>query len=299
MKLTGIIPPVVTPFDKQGNLDIKALQKFLGQLEPHVDGFLVLGSNSETPYLEEAERGQVISAARETIPKTKPMLVGTGAESTRATVQRSQVAQKLGADALLVIAPFYNRPSMTPAILDKHFRTVADAVNIPVYIYNIPQVTGITHSSQWLANIATHPNIAGMKDSSGDIMTLTETLRLVPPSFNALTGNAPTLLPALSVGAQGAILAVANVAPEVCKAVMTAFEQGQFGEARALQHRLNPLAYAVTRDYGIAGLKAVARARGFSAGYPRAPLQDVNSEDAKKLETMLAELIPQQEAVTR
>jgi 4-hydroxy-2-oxoglutarate aldolase len=277
MKLTGLIPPVVTPFDKQGNLDLKALQKFLGQLEPYVDGFLVLGSTSETPYLEETERDQVISAARETIPKTKPMLVGTGAESTRATVQRSQVAQKLGADALLV---------------------VADAVDVPVYIYNIPQVTGITHSSQWLASTATHPNVAGMKDSSGDIMTLTETLRLVPPTFNALTGNAPTLLPALSVGVQGAILAVANVAPEACKAVMTAFERGELREARALQYKLNPLAYAVTRDYGIAGLKAVARARGFSVGYPRAPLQDVSSEDLKRLEKMLAELVPR-EAVIR
>jgi 4-hydroxy-2-oxoglutarate aldolase len=187
---------------------------------------------------------------------------------------------------------------MTPAILDKHFLTVADAVDVSVYVYNIPQVTGITHSSQWLATIATHPNIAGMKDSSGDIMTLTETLRLVPPTFNALTGNAPTLLPALSVGAQGAILAVANVAPEACKAVMSAFEQGQLIEARALQYQLNPLAYAVTRDYGIAGLKAVARARGFSVGYPRAPLQDVSSEDVRKLEKMLADLIPQ-EALAR
>jgi 4-hydroxy-2-oxoglutarate aldolase len=213
-------------------------------------------------------------------------------------VQRSQVAQKLGADALLVIAPFYNRPSMTPSILDKHFRAVADAVDVPVYVYNIPQVTGITHSSQWLATIATHPNIAGMKDSSGDIMTLTETLRLVPPTFNALTGNAPTLLPALSVGAQGAILAVANVAPEACKAVMSAFEQGQLQKARALQYQLNPLAYAVTRDYGIAGLKAVARAIGFSVGYPRAPLQDVSVEDKKRLEKMLVELIPQ-EALAR
>ena len=227
------------------------------------------------------------------------MLVGTGAESTRATVQRSQVAQNLHADALLVLAPFYNRASMTPSILEKHFRTVADAVDVPVYIYNIPQVTGITHSSQWLANIAPHPNIAGMKDSSGDIMTLTETLRLVPPTFNALTGNAPTLLPALSVGAQGAILAVANVAPEACKAVIRAFGKGQLEQARALQYRFNPLAYAVTRDYGIAGLKAVARARGFSVGYPRAPLQDVNLEDVKKLEVMLAELLPQQEVVAR
>ena len=234
MKLTGIIPPVVTPFDTKGELDLTALKTFIKQLGPSVDGFLILGSNGETPYLEEHERTLVVEAARSAIPSNLPMMVGTGGESTQATIRRSQLAEQQGAQAVLVLAPYYNRASMTPQILDKHFHKVADSVNIPVYVYNIPQVTGITHSSQWLANIATHPNIAGMKDSSGDVMALTETLRMVPEEFNVLTGNAPTLLPALSVGAEGAILAAANVIPELLKQIMVSLEQGN------LETRQNP-----------------------------------------------------------
>jgi 4-hydroxy-2-oxoglutarate aldolase len=288
MKLTGIIPPIVTPFDTRGELDLVAIKKFIRQLTPNVDGFLILGSNGETPYLEEHERNLVVEAARSVI-SDKPMIVGTGGESTQATIRRSQLAEQQGATVILVLAPYYNRASMTAHILDKHFRKVADAVNIPVYIYNIPQVTGITHSSAWLANIATHPNIKGMKDSSGDVMALTETLRMLE-NFNVLTGNAPTLLPALSVGAEGAILAAANVIPELLKQIITSLEQGNLEKARALQRKINPLAYAVTRDFGISGLKAAARLRGYSAGYPRAPLEDVNSETTETLKKLLEQL---------
>lgn len=290
MKLTGIIPPVVTPFDLRGELDLSALKTFIRQLEPSVDGFLILGSNGETPYLEEHERTLVVEAARSVIPANIPMMVGTGGESTQATIHRSQLAQQQGANAVLVLAPFYNRASMTPQILDKHFRKVADSVSIPVYVYNIPQVTGITHSSHWLANIATHPNIAGMKDSSGDVMTLTETLRIVPQEFNVLTGNAPTLLPAMAVGAEGAILAAANVIPELLKQIMVSLEQGNLEAARTMQRKINPLAYAVTRDFGIAGLKAAARLRGYSAGYPRAPLEEVSAETTEILKKLLETL---------
>jgi 4-hydroxy-2-oxoglutarate aldolase len=290
MKLTGIIPPIVTPFTIRGELDLAALKNFIKQLTPSIDGFLILGSNGETPYLEESERNLVVEVARSVIPNSLPMMVGTGGESTQATIRRSQLAEQQGANAILVLAPYYNRASMTAQILDKHFRKVADAVSIPVYIYNIPQVTGITHSSQWLTNIATHPNIKGMKDSSGDVMALTETLRMVPEDFNVLTGNAPTLLPALSVGAEGAILAAANVIPELLKQIMTRLEQGQLEKARDLQRKINPLAYAVTRDYGISGLKAAARLRGYSAGYPRAPLEDVNSETTAVLKKLLEQL---------
>jgi 4-hydroxy-2-oxoglutarate aldolase len=289
MKLTGIIPPIVTPFNLRGELDLAALKNFIKQLS-HVDGFLILGSNAETPYLEESERNLVVEAARSVIAADKPMMVGTGGESTQATIRRTQLAEKQGASDVLVLAPYYNRASMTPQILDKHFRKVADSVAIPVYIYNIPQVTGITHSSTWLANISTHPNIKGMKDSSGDIMALTETLRMVPEHFNVLTGNAPTLLPALSVGAKGAILAAANVIPELLKRIMTHVEKGQLGKARDLQRKINPLAYAVTRDFGISGLKAAARLCGYSAGFPRSPLEDVNHETIVTLKNLLEKL---------
>ncbi len=287
---TGIIPPVITPFTKAGELDLNALQETIRWLEPQVDGFLILGSNGEVPYLTEAERTQVLEAAREVIPAGKPYIAGTGGEATAQVIERSSIAAKLGADAVLVIAPFYNRGSMTPSVLETHFRAVADACPVPVYVYNIPQVSGIAHSPAWMASIAQHPNIAGVKDSSGDIMTLTETARGVGADFNVLTGNAPTLLPALSVGAQGAILAAANVIPSVFGKLRTAFMKGDLETALSLQRRSNALSYAVTRDFGVPGLKAAMRLRGVNGGYPRAPLLDADAATTAKLEGMLGAL---------
>ena len=286
----GIIPPVPTPFKQNGDLDTDSLQKLIVQLGPHVDGFLILGSNGEVPYLEESERLRVLEAAREAIPAGKPMIVGAGAESTRMTTSRARVAAQVGGDAALVIAPFYNKGSMTPSVLETHFRAVADASSIPVYVYNIPQVSGIAHSPAWMSKIVQHPNIRGVKDSSGDIMNFTEMARLVPSSFNIMTGNAPTLLPALSVGAQGAILAAANVIPKAFGALYKAFNAGDLKTALEIQRRSNPMSYAVTRDFGVSGLKAVMRILGLQAGYPRAPLLDVDSETIKKLEALLQEI---------
>ena len=287
---TGIIPPVPTPFKQNGDLDTDSLQKLIVQLEPHVDGFLILGSNGEVPYLEEFERLQVLEAARQAIPAGKPMIVGAGAESTRLTIERTRVAAQVGGDATLVIAPFYNKGSMTPSVLETHFKAVADASSIPVYVYNIPQVSGIAHSPAWMAKIAQHPNVHGVKDSSGDVMNFTEMARLVPSGFNMMTGNAPTLLPALSVGAQGAILAAANVIPKAFGAMLKAFNAGDLKTALEIQRRSNPMSYAVTRDFGVSGLKAVMRILGLHAGFPRAPLLDVDAETIKKLEVLLQEI---------
>jgi 4-hydroxy-2-oxoglutarate aldolase len=280
----------VTPFSEAGELDLKALQNLLQTLEPSVSGFLLLGTNSEVAYLSEAERSQVIRAGREVI-KDKPLVVGTGAESTHMTITRTQEAAKLGADAVLVLAPFYHRAAMTSEVLERHFKAVADSSPVPVYIYNMPQVKGITHGSDWLAKMAQHPNIAGLKDSSGDVMTLTETCRLAPQTFNVLTGNAPTLLSALTIGADGGILAAANVIPELLADLVERFERQDLKGALELQRRVNPLAYAVTRDYGVSGLKAAARLRGYSAGYPRAPLVEVSDKAMKHLESLLEDLI--------
>jgi 4-hydroxy-2-oxoglutarate aldolase len=286
----GIIPPVVTPFTRTGALDLEALQETIAWLEPQVDGFLILGSNGEVPYLEEAERRLVLEAAREAIPREKPFIAGSGGEGTAQVIERSRVAAEVGADAVLVIAPYYNKGSMTPTVLETHFKAVADASRVPVYVYNIPQVSGIAHSPAWFASISRHDNIRGLKDSSGDVMNLTEIARVVQPGFNVLTGNAPTLLPALSVGAEGAILAAANAIPRVFGKIRDAFLERDLETALRLQRASNPLSYAVTRDFGVPGLKAVMRLLGVNAGHPRAPLLDVDDATMKKLEGLLEDV---------
>ena len=286
MTLRGIIPPLPTPFDSEGAFDTKVQKQLIETLEPFVNGFLILGSNGEAAFLNETERKEVLERARAIIPKTTPMLAGTGGEATKTVIERNQAAAEVGADFVLVVAPFYFQRQMSEAVLETHYRTVADESPLPVLLYNIPQATTLSLSPGLVARLAEHPNIVGIKDSSGNVGALTEIMRQVPEDFTVLTGNAPTLLPALSLGAKGGILAVANVAPQAYKRIVDCFEAGEVAEARALQLRLNPLALAVTSRYGVPGLKAALRLQGHIS-YPRAPLQDVSKEVEKGLEGLL------------
>ncbi|CAN5637050.1 dihydrodipicolinate synthase family protein [soil metagenome] len=285
--LGGIIPPVPTPFDAAGKLDLGGLQRVLHALAPQVDGFLVLGSNGEAVYLAEDERREVLAAAREAIPRDKPMIAGTGGEATWLVAERNRLAAEAGADCVLVLPPFYYQGRMNDETLATHYEALAGSCSVPLLLYNVPANTTIGLSPALIERLAGHENIHGLKDSSGNIVALTEIMRRVPEEFTVLTGNAPTLLPALSLGARGGILAVANVAPQAYGAILKHFQRGEIAEARALQLRTNPLALAVTARYGVAGLKAAMRARGLPAGYPRAPLRDVSEAQGRELGALL------------
>lgn len=278
--LQGIIPPLPTPFRQNGDLDTAALESLIGALEPEVDGFLVLGSNGEAPYLSDSERRQVFEAAREAIPASKPLLVGTGAEATRHAAERNHEAHAAGADAVLVLPPHYFVAAMTESVLERHYLTLADESPLPLLLYNLPAATTLALSPALIGRLAKHENIVGLKDSSGNIAALTDIMRLVPEDFGVMTGNAPTFLAALALGAQGGILAVANVAARHYRDLMEAFGAGDVATARALQTRLNPLAQAVTTRFGVPGLKAVMKMQGKRAGYPRAPLLEFSETAA-------------------
>ena len=284
----GIIPPVPTPFTQTGDVDIATLKRLLERLEPGVDGFLLLGSNGEAALLTEAERRQVIEAARAVVPETKPLLVGTGGEATRLVAARNQAAFELGADAVLVLPPHYYPAAMTEAVLQKHYETLANESPLSVLLYNIPSVTTLALSPTLIATLAQHQNIVGLKDSSGNVAALTETMRRTSQDFQVMTGNAPTLLAALTLGARGGILAVANVAARPCRELYDAFCRGDLETARALQFSLNPLAQAVTTRFGVPGLKAAMKLQGLDAGYPRAPLLEFT--DTAELGSLLAQL---------
>ena len=285
--LQGIIPPVPTPFTASGELDLAALRGLITGLEPFVNGFLILGSNGEAVFLSEEERRAVLEAAREVIPQNKPMIAGTGGEATQLVMERNRVAAEIGADYALVLAPHYYKGGMNDAVLKTHFERLADESPLPLMLYNIPAATTLSLSPTLIAVLAKHNNIVGLKDSSGNVVNLTEIMRLVPDDFAVLTGNAPTFLAALSLGAKGGILAVANVAAEAFGEILAHFKAGEIEQARALQLKMNPLALAVTSRYGVPGLKAVLRAQGHPAGYPRAPLLDVSEEVEEELMALI------------
>jgi 4-hydroxy-2-oxoglutarate aldolase len=290
MKLSGVLPPIATPF-QDGKLALgKLKENFQKWNKTGLSGYLVLGSNGEAVYLSEKEKMKVMEVSREAIPKTKIMLVGTGMESTQETIRFTNQAAKMGADYALVVTPCYFKGSMKPQILYDHFISVAESSQIGILLYNVPQFTGINMEPELVAKLSEHPNIIGIKDSSGNIGQLSEIVHLSQKGFVIFVGSAPVFFPALCVGAVGGILAVAQVAPQVCVNILNLFRKGKMDEARALQSRLTPLAKAVTTKYGIGGLKMALDMVGYFGGDPRPPLKRPGKEVEEELKRMFLRL---------
>ncbi|MBI4768394.1 MAG: dihydrodipicolinate synthase family protein [Deltaproteobacteria bacterium] len=290
MKLQGILPPVITPFKGDAVAYDRLKENFDRWNKTSLSGYLVLGSNGEAVYLSEKEKLKIIEVSREAIPNHKIMLVGTGMESTLETIRFTNEAARLGADLALVVTPCYFKGSMTPEVLYDHFLAVAEKAQIPILVYNVPQFTGINLAPGLVARLSHHPNIIGVKDSSGNIEQLTRIVHESVDGFGVFVGSAPVLFPALCVGADGGILAVANALPELCTRLMDLFAEGNYPEALKLQNRLTPIATAVTGSYGIGGLKKVMDLRGYFGGEPRRPLKKITPEAEKDLTDLLQQL---------
>lgn len=274
--------PFPTPFNQQGDVDHAALRaNILKWNETGISGYVALGSTGERVHLDEHERAAVIETARECVPEDLAFIVGAGQQSVRGTFGEIRRAAELGADAVLVITPHFYRGAMTQGALFKYYAAVADEARVPVLLYSMPELTGVGIAPETVARLSEHENIAGIKDSSGDVINLAETLRLVPEEFAVLTGNGASFYAALAAGVRGAILAVGCVATRETLAIYEAVQRGEHERGRRLQESLTPLALAVTRRYGIGGLKAALDMIGYAGGYVRAPLEDA-SEDARR-----------------
>ena len=288
--LEGIIPPIVTPFEADGRLDLASFEANVESYAPcDFSGILVLGSNGEAACLSEEEKVTVIRAAVARA-KGRPIYAGTGVDSTRTTIELTKKAADAGASAALVLNPFFFKNHLNAEALRRHFEAVADVSRIPVLLYSMPGATGISIPPAIVHQLAKHPNVRGMKDSSGDIANMQRILNGVPKEFPLAAGTGPVLYSALSLGASGGVLAVAGCAPEATIGIYKAFKAGDHERASRLQRALTPLAIAVTGTYGVAGLKAAVTLSGRQGGVPRPPL-------AASTETEVAELKKMMEAV--
>lgn len=292
--MNGIFPPLPTPFREDGGLDLGLLAALVEGLNgTGLAGFLALGSNGEAVHIEEDEAERVVKTVWEAAAPGMTLLAGTGRLSTRATIEATKRAAGAGADAALVVTPFFFKGSMTADTLAAHFEAVAEASPVPVLVYNVPANTGVNAPPSVVARIAAHPNVRGVKDSAGDIGQLAELVRLAPPGkpFSVFSGNYGAALPGYAVGAAGAILAAANVAPRECVAIREAFLAGRIDEARQLHLRLLPVARAVTSQFGVPGLKAALELLGRPAGVPRRPLLPLAQDPREELRRLLAEAL--------
>ncbi len=287
-EIRGVIPPVITPFTETGEVSYTALVANLERWNrTALAGYLILGSNSEFVYLSEEEKIRVLAAAREHIPADKVMIAGTGCEATEPTIALSRRAAGIGADFVMVVTPAYYKPQMRPPNLIEHYRRVADASPIPVFLYNVPQFTGVVLDPPTVARLAEHGNVVGMKDSAGNLSVFAQYLRQTPSEFVLFVGSASVFLPALCLGARGGILAVANCAPEACLTLYSLFQDGKLHEAREQQFKLFPAIEAVTTRYGIGGLKVAMDMLGYEGGWPRAPLLAPTDEERQQIRLAL------------
>jgi 4-hydroxy-2-oxoglutarate aldolase len=291
MRLGGIIAAIPTPFHPDETLNLEALESNVKRWnDTSLSGFTVLGTTGEFVSLTLDEKKRVLERAREVASREKLFLAGTGAESTFETLALTRFAASIGSDYAILVTPHYNRRSFSSRSLVEHYHRVAEASAIPVVVYHIPACTGLALEPTTVARIAEHPNVAGIKDSSGDVLALQETKRLCPEEFAVLTGSAQILLAASTVGAQGAILADACAAWDEPAELLEALAVGDIDRARAIQMRLARFSRDVVVGYGIPGVKALLDRMGFYGGPPRLPLLPLASDAADDVERALGAL---------
>jgi 2-dehydro-3-deoxy-D-pentonate aldolase len=287
MQIRGIIPPVATPMQANEDLDLPRLKWFLDHLiQSGVHGIFVLGTNSEFYALDEAEKQAVIATAVEHVRGRVPVFAGTGAETTREAVRLTRMAEREGVQGVSVITPYFVAPSQQE-IFD-HYRRIAESTALPVVLYNNPGTCGgVKIDVDTVARLAEVPNIAGIKDSSGDLQNTNEMIRAVPDRFSVLMGRDTLIYPALIFGAKGAVPATGNIAPRILVDIYESFVRGDHAAAKAAQLRLNPVRLSLTLGTAPGGVKAALAVLGLPIGPCRAPVGPLPSDKLQKMRAAL------------
>ena len=288
--LEGVYAALTTPFVGDEVSTDKIRENVQKLNRTGLAGYLVLGSTGESVSLTDGESLRLVEAVAEAAAPGKKVLVGTARESTKVTIDFTNSLTGRGIAAALVRPPSYFKSKMTREALKTHYRTVAEASKLPVLIYNIPQNTGIALDPQLVIELAAHPNIAGLKESSGSLAFLGEVVREVPADFHYFLGSGHVVYPGLEMGADGAILAVANAAPEMSAEIFRLFKAGKKDDARRLQLDLVPLNKALMEVYGIAGLKYAQELRGYYGGPARLPLLPVGDQAKRDIAALLKKM---------
>ncbi|HYW73170.1 MAG TPA: dihydrodipicolinate synthase family protein [Pyrinomonadaceae bacterium] len=290
INLSGLLLPITTPFTGDESIDTEGINSNLEKWNrAGLTGYVLLGSTGERVNLDEREYLEVIETARGAVPDAMTFIVGAGQQSTRGTINEIGRAAAAGAEAALVITPSFYRSAITQTALIDYYTAVADAAKIPVLLYSMPDLTGIRIEPETAARLGEHENIIGMKDSSNDIEKFHQAVQMVHENFAMMIGNGTVFAEALRAGARGGILAVGCCAPAICLEIFRAQAGNNSDRAAELQHRLTPLARAVTKTYGIGGLKTAMEMAGYVGGHVRAPLVRPDNVARAEIEQLLSE----------
>ena len=287
INLHGIFPPIPTPFIKD-DVAYDELAVNIGKWsKTGLKGLVAMGSNGEYVYLSAEEKRTFVAKVVELTPDPMQVIAGTGCESTKETIDLTRDCADIGAQAALVVSPHYYSGRMNESALHAYFTTVADHSPIPILLYNVPKFTHINMTAGLVAQLSRHPNIAGIKDSTVNVIQLGEIANQVDADFNLLVGTAGALFGALTLGCVGGVLALANVAPQICVRIYQLVQEGNFEEAKKLQLKMIPVNQAVTATYGVPGLKAAMDMLGYFGGDPRPPLLPSSEKEKSEIRKIL------------
>jgi 4-hydroxy-2-oxoglutarate aldolase len=291
--LNGIFPPIPTPFVDGEVAEDKLAFNIEKWSKTGLRGLVVMGSNGEYVYLSTEEKRKLVEKAVQLTPQHMLVIAGTGCESTKETIALTRDCADRGAHAALVVTPHYYGGRMNEAALLAYFTNIADESPIPILLYNVPKFTHVNMTARLVGQLSGHPNIVGIKDSTGSVIQLGDFANSVDTGFNLLVGTAGALFGGLSLGCAGGVLALANVAPEACVSIYEHVRQGNYEAARQLQLKMIPVNQAVTAVYGVPGLKTAMDMLGYFGGDPRPPLLPSSEKEKTEIREILikAELL--------
>lgn len=291
LSLHGTFLPVTTPFDPvTGNIDVVAFRANLRHwFESPIRGVLIAGSTGESVLLDDAERGTLLEAAADVVPEDAVLIVGTGVESTRGTIELSRRAGAAGADAVLVQPPAFFKGAMTPEALARHFKAVADASPVPVLVYQVPlRLSTLDLPTGLIEELSHHENIVGIKDSRGKLDLVGELVEHSSDGFQVLVGSGALLYSALETGAVGGIVAVGLLATADAAEITVAYGEGRLADAGRVQEQITPIHQKIVAEMGVPGVKAALDMLGLRGGDPRAPLARASEARIEEIREILA-----------
>ncbi len=295
---SGAFTALVTPF-KNGEVDVEALESLVEfQIEGGIDGLVSCGTTGESPTLSEEEDRLVIETVVRVTNGRVPVVAGTGSNNTASAIKYTKMAEEVGADGSLQVAPYYNKP--TQEGLFRHYAAIAENTSLPLVLYNIPGRTNVTIAPETIAQLSEIPNIVGIKESTLSMNMVSDIRRLCGEEFDILSGDDPVTLPLMALGGTGVISVVANIAPGAVSDMVAAMNSGDLARGREVHYRLLPLIRALSVETNPIPIKAAASLLGLCSDELRLPLVPMSGENLRNLETVMegsATLLPTPEEV--
>lgn len=285
----GVFTAIVTPFNKDKSINEDDLRKLVDfNIENGVSGILPMGTTGECPTLDHKEHMRIIEVVCKHVKKRVTVLAGTGSNSTKEALKMTEEAKELGADASLQVAPYYNKP--TQEGFYRHFKTIADEVELPMIIYNIPGRTGKNIETETLVRLAEHSNIVGVKEASGSLPQMMDVVYSTPEDFSVLSGDDNLTLPLMAVGGKGVVSVASNIVPDRMNKMVNAGLEGDFEEMRKWHYELFPLFKVEFIETNPIPIKTALAMKGMIQEVFRLPMCEMAPENRKKLRSVLKNL---------